>query len=191
MEFLREILNLHIPIDSDNWDLLSTQLIVKEVNAGEYINKANEICDFIGFVNKGAFRAFYLNDEGVETSLLLNSKSEFITDYESYITGKLSKLNIQAIEDSELILLPKKALDELYETSFYWNKFGRLVAENVYLNCKKRTEELLFLTPEKRYLKLMDEHPEFFQKYPLRYISSYLGITPQSLSRIRARLASH
>jgi len=128
------------------------------------------------------------NDEDIDTNLLLCAQYEFITDYESFITQSPSKLAIQATVPSEVIILPHDVLVSLYEFSFYWNKFGRKVAENVYLNCKKRTEELLFLSPEKRYLTLMEQQPDYFQKYPLKHLASYLGITPQSLSRIRARL---
>ena len=71
----------------------------------------------------------------------------------------------------------------------YWQEFGRQMAEHIYLSAKKRVEDLLFLTAENRYLQLLKQHPEIFQHVPQKYIASYLGIQPQSLSRMRKRIA--
>lgn len=180
-----------MPIDDANWQLLVPQLSVLQLDEDEFLHQAGDTNTFIAFITKGSMRAFFTDDQLVETNLLLCGKNEFISDYESFITQTPAKYAIQAIEKCELILLPKKALDTLYESSFYWNKFGRIVAEGIYLNSKKRAEELLFNTPEKRYLNLMKQHPEYFQKYALKHLAGYLGIAPQSLSRIRARLTQH
>jgi len=122
---------------------------------------------------------------------LLKTENEFITDYESFISQKPSTLWIQSIEKGEMILLSRDGLHLLYEASFYWNKFGRIISEQIFLNSKRRTEQMLFLTPKERYLLLLKDKPYFFQKYPLKHIASYLGITPQSLSRIRNQLSKH
>ncbi len=90
-----------------------------------------------------------------------------------------------------MILLNHKGLNSLYNDSFYWNKFGRIISEQIFINSKRRTEQLLFLSPKERYLLLLKEYPDFFQKYSLKHIASYLGITPQSLSRIRNQISKH
>ncbi len=136
-------------------------------------------------------RSYYVDDKLNETNLLLKSENEFITDYESFISQKSSTLWIQAIEKTEIILLDKVGLQTLYDTSFYWNKFGRIISEQIFLNSKRRTEQMLFLTPKERYLLLLKTQPHFFQKYALKHIASYLGITPQSLSRIRNQISNH
>ncbi len=146
------------------------------------------VCSFIAFVKSGSVRSYYKDDNLTETNLLLRSKNEFITDYESFISQAPSKLHIQAIEKGEIVLLDYKGLMTLYESSFYWNKFGRLISEQIFLNSKRRTEGLLFNSPKERYLSLISNQPDFFQKYSLKHIASYLGITPQSLSRIRKQL---
>ncbi|BDD03929.1 hypothetical protein AUTU_14120 [Aureibacter tunicatorum] len=122
-------------------------------------------------------------------NLLLRSENEFITDYESFISKQSAGLRIQAIEEGEAILLDKNDLDKLYDESFYWNKFGRILSEQIFINSKRRNEQMLFRTPKQRYLDLIKHEPEFFQRYSLKHISSYLGITPQSLSRIRKQIA--
>lgn len=150
-----------------------------------------EICDFIVFIKSGSIRSYHTDNNLVETNLLLRSKNEFITDYESFINQEPSSLSIQAIEKGEAIFLYKVGLDSLYNTSFYWNKFGRIVSEQIFLNSKRRTAQMLFLKPKERYLFLLENHPDYFQKYSLKHIASYLGITPQSLSRIRNQLSKH
>ncbi|MGJ8736342.1 Crp/Fnr family transcriptional regulator [Zobellia laminariae] len=98
---------------------------------------------------------------------------------------------IKAIDKGEVIYLDRTGLHTLYDTSFYWNKFGRIISEQIFLNSKRRTAQMLFLTPTERYVLLLETQPYFFQKYSLKHIASYLGITPQSLSRIRNQLSKH
>ena len=148
-------------------------------------------CSFIAFIKSGSARSFFKDDHLIETNLLLCSENEFITDYESFIEQSPANLWIQGIEKGEVILLDYHGLQKLYESSFYWNRFGRMISEQIFLNSKRRTEQLLFKSPKNRYLALIETQPDFFQKYALKHIASYLGITPQSLSRIRKQLSSH
>ncbi len=191
MEALKQALNAIQPIEENNWLEIEPLLIIKNLAANDYLLKAGEVCTFIAFINEGSFRTFYTKDDEHETNFLLNAAFDFTNNYESFTTGLPSNLSIQAIENSEVILLPKAGLMTLYETSFYWNKFGRMAAEHIFIRSKRRAEELLFMSPEERYLNLMKYNADFFQKFPLKYIASYMGITPQSLSRIRARLSGH
>lgn len=143
----------------------------------------------MAFINSGSIRAYHKDDNLIEANLLLRASGEFINDYESFISQEKSKLYIECIEDGEAIFLNREGLYKLYDTSFYWNKFGRMAVEQVYINSKQRAEELLVLSPEERYLLLMNRQPDFFNKFPLKHIASYMGITPQSLSRIRNRIS--
>lgn len=185
---MRIVLNSILTLSEENWKEVSAVLVGRNLEEGAFLHHEGDQCDFIAFIVKGALKAYYTDSKSVETNLLLNSESEFITDYESFLTNQAGSLSIQAIEDSKVILLNRTSLDQLYNASFYWNKFGRLITERIYLKSKKRATELLLFSPEQRYLMLLEEHPEFFQRYALRDIASYLGVTSQSLSRIRARL---
>ncbi|MGS0526500.1 Crp/Fnr family transcriptional regulator [Zobellia nedashkovskayae] len=158
---------------------------------GEQLLCPPQICSFIAFIKSGSVRSYHMDNQLVETNLLLRSANEFITDYESFISQEPSTLWIQSIERGEAILLNRTGLYYLYETSFYWNKFGRIISEQIFINSKRRTEQLLFLSPTERYMLLLKHNPDYFQKYALKHIASYLGITPQSLSRIRNQLSKH
>ena len=136
-------------------------------------------------------RSYYINENGDDISFIFHFDNQFFADYESILCNSVSYLNIQAMEDSELLLLDKNDLQNLYEKEMYWQKFGRLMTEKIYLDTKKRLENLLYYSPEKRYTNLLEENPLVFEKIPQKYIAGYLGITPQSLSRIRKRIRKH
>ena len=191
IENLRVILNHILPIDEESWAMLLPHLKSQQMECGDFLCRSGEICKSIAFIQSGSMRAYYTSDDLLETNLLLCSQNEFICDYESFITQSPAKYNVEAIERTNVIVLSKSVLDALYAESFYWNCFGRKVAEGIYLSSKARAEELLFYGPEERYLRLMRKHPEYFQKYALKHLAGYLGIAPQSLSRIRARLVQH
>ncbi|MDO6821237.1 Crp/Fnr family transcriptional regulator [Zobellia sp. 1_MG-2023] len=184
-------MNSILPITEEDWQDILPYLSVVGFEEGEQLLCPPQICRFIAFINLGSLRSYHTNDQLVETNLLLRSANEFITDYESFVSQQPSTLWIQGIEKGEAIFLDRTGLYSLYETSFYWNKFGRIISEQIFVNSKRRTEQLLFLNPTERYLLLMKNHPEYFQKYALKHIASYLGITPQSLSRIRNQVSKH
>ena len=180
-----------MPISDSDWEAIVPYLSTVAFGADEIILQPPKVCAFIAFIRAGSMRSYHVDDQLTETNLLLKGKFEFITDYESFISQTPATLWIRSIESGSMILLEREGLHKLYETSFYWNKFGRIISEQIFLNSKRRTEELLFLTPKERYLLLMRTQPEFFQRYSLKDIASYLGVTPQSLSRIRNQLTKH
>jgi CRP-like cAMP-binding protein len=99
-------------------------------------------------------------------------------------------MNIQAIEDCEILLLQKDDLQKLYKKEAYWQQFGRVMSEKIYLDAKKRIDDLLCYSPENRYLNLLKKEPILVQKIAQKHIASYLGVTEQSLSRIRSRIVN-
>lgn len=154
----------------------------------EFFLQQEEKCHYIGFVKSGLMRSYYDNENGNDISFNFHFDNQFFTDYESILCDKKSKLNIQSIHKSELLLLHKDDLQELYSKESYWQEFGRKMTEKLYLDAKKRIEDLLYYSPGKRYTKLLQENPLIFQEIHQKHIASYLGVTPQSLSRIRKRI---
>lgn len=148
LQILKESINAILPIKESDWLAVEPYLIEKSFEEGECFLKEKQVSEYIIFIYKGAIRSFYCNDELIETNLLLKSDGEFITEYESFVTCQPSRLSLQAIEKTEVVLVSRKIIDELYTTSFYWNQFGRIMSEYIFINSKKRTEELLFLSPE-------------------------------------------
>ena len=166
----------------------------KTIKKSEFVLSQNDNCTFIGLVLEGSFRTFYINEEGDEISFLFHFNQQIedlvFTDYESFLMHTKSKLNIQALEDATVAIITLEDWNQLISKHIFWIEFSKKMTEKVYLSAKKRVEDLLYFSPESRYLKLIKENPLIFQKIPQKYIASYLGITPQSLSRIRKRIGT-
>ncbi len=175
-------------IDATRWNELMQYASVQTIKRNDFILKEGQSCFHLGFIKRGALRTFYIDDKGNDASFLLQIDHDFFGDYESIILKEPSKLNIQALSDTDVILLHMPELEQLFQTELFWMQYSRKIANKVFLDAKRRMEELLYYTPEQRYLNLLKRSPKIFQKVPQKFISSYLGITPQSLSRIRKRL---
>ena len=188
MNSIFEHFNKILPMAEKEVEEITPLLKIRTVVKNEFLLRESQTCHFLAFVKKGSFRSFHVNSNGKSTNLMLNSTHEFISNYDSYLSGVPSNISIQAIEMSEVITILKEDLDKLLETSLYWNKLGRMMSENMFLVSKLRLESILYQTPKERYFDLIKCSPEFLKKYSLTDISSFIGVTLQSLSRIRARI---
>ncbi len=153
-----------------------------------YLLSENKICHEIGFINKGSFRTFYLAD-GKEINTQFVFENEFVVDYDSFLHEKPSRYFIQALEDSEIVSFNLSALQNAYEVSHNWERFGRMMAEHSYRLTTQRVESFLFMDGEQRYLDLLKGNPQIFNRIPLYHIASYLGLERESLSRLRKKIA--
>lgn len=181
-----------LEIEATLFDEFYSLLQYIQVQKNDFVLREGEKCKFIGLVAEGSLRTFYVNEKGEEVNFLFhfNQRIEDIVfvDYESFLLDIPSKLNIQALESSVVGFISYNDWQRLCNESIYWLHFSKRMTEKVYLSAKGRIEDLLYYSPENRYLKLLKDNPSIFQKIPQRYIASYLGITPQSLSRIRKRI---
>ncbi|SFN40737.1 cAMP-binding domain of CRP or a regulatory subunit of cAMP-dependent protein kinases [Chryseobacterium oleae] len=174
-------------LDEEHYNELSSYLIEIKYKKNQFLLKEGDFCKHVGFLKKGVVRSYYLNDNGCEINFNFYFDNHLFSDYESFLCNMDSKINIQAMEDSDILLLSKHDLETLYQKEDYWREFGRKITGIMYFETKKRFEDLLYLSPEQRYNNLFSEYPKIFQSIALKHIASYLGIKPQSLSRIRSR----
>ncbi len=161
---------------------------VKHICKKEYYVKPGIICDFKAYVSKGCMRTFTIDPQGHERIFLLPFEDWWVADIESYYSGQLSTIFIQAIEDCELLQISKASFQKLEQDipklkQWYTLKLARRAAHSM-----KRISEAGTMSLQDSYLKLLDTQPEIFQRVPLQYIASYLNVEPQSLSRMRKRL---
>lgn len=188
-----EILNTHLASFAalDEKDIADSSMFWKtrKIKKGDFFNMQNMVCNDLGLVVKGIFRIYYADPEtDEEKNIFFFSENQFLVSFRSFITRKVCHYYIQAMEDSEIIYIAYRDLTHLYETHSKWAKFGRLLAELFFTYSQTRTEELLFITHEERFIRLLEEHPNIVNRIPAYHISSYLGITNPSLSRIRKRI---
>ena len=163
-------------------------LKTKQLKAKDYFLTEGKICQEIGFVNKGCFRTYYLVD-GKEINTHFTFENEFVTDYDRFLQSKPSRYFIQELEDAEIVTFNLSALQNAYNQSQNWERFGRMIAEQYYKLTTQRVESFLFLDGEQRYLDLLKNQPHIFNRIPLYHIASYLGLERESLSRLRKKVA--
>jgi CRP/FNR family transcriptional regulator, anaerobic regulatory protein len=162
-------------------------LEVKLFKKKEFLLQEGKICNKITFVNNGIMRLFY-NVEGVENTIQFFFGDSWYTDYASFLTGKPTIENLQALEESEVVQVKKEDLYKLYDSMPIFEKVGRIFAENAYLSISQLNQMKTNEEPELRYITLLKTRPELVQQVPQHYIASYLGIKPETLSRIRKRI---
>jgi CRP-like cAMP-binding protein len=187
-DLLRAAIQRFVPLTDDVWALLTPHLQYRAVSRGEkWINEGQHEHD-IGFVLEGNMRHYYTRD-GEEKTTYFYFENHLVSSYISAVTGKPSLLTIEALTDCHLLAFPYQQLKALYDQSPTWERFGRLLAEYLAFGLEERMAGLLMLSPEERYLELLQGNKhKIIERIPQHYIANYLGITPVSLSRIRKRV---
>ncbi len=162
-------------------------LSVKQFKKKDFLLQEGRTCNKIFFLNSGCTRLFY-NVDGVENTVQFFFPNSWYTDFSSFLTGQAALENLQALEPCEVLEIKKDDLYKLYNQYPVFDRIGRILAENAFLSLSKLNKMLTNEEPEERYLNLMKQRPELFEKIPQHYIASYLGVKPESLSRIRKRI---
>jgi len=147
----------------------------------------DQICDFIAFIAKGSIRHFHIK-AAVERTCDISFENSWVTDFQSFTYDTLGKMNLQAMESTTVFIVRKQNLYKLYRECRKYESFGRLMAERV---AQRATEIAMSLSsdkPEERFQNLIKNQPDLFQRVPQKYIANFLGISPESLSRIRSRV---
>ncbi|UKB85992.1 Crp/Fnr family transcriptional regulator [Chryseobacterium sp. MEBOG06] len=145
-------------------------------------------CLFEGFVLSGCFKIFYLNEKGFEQTLYFAVEGWWITDIDSLINNVPSTLNIEALKDSEVMMISKKDKDILYETMPQVEKLFRIMNQQSSVALQRRILSLTGKTADKRYLEFLEKYPGLEQRLTQQQVASYLGITHEFLSKIRKKL---
>lgn len=164
-------------------------LTIRQYKRKEFIIRSGKIQKSIGYINNGFVRSFYVNEKGKEINNRFLVAGEFITHYSAFITRKPGRYNFQALQPCEVILFSLEHLTECYKRFPAFERYGRLVAEDVFIKYENHLESFLFQTPTERYQSFPRNYPEEYQSISLTMLSSYLGINRVSLSRIRKRMA--
>ncbi len=170
-----------------SWDLLDQYFEPIVVKKKSYLLSNESKCDFVAYIVSGSIRHFHIKS-GDEKTCDISFENSWVTDFHSFNAGTPSIMNLQAMEETTVNLIRKDNLHQLYQNCPGYETFGRLMAEQV---AQRATEIAMSLSsdkPEERYLNLIHEQPRMFQRIPQKHIANFLGISPESLSRIRSRV---
>jgi CRP/FNR family transcriptional regulator, anaerobic regulatory protein len=154
----------------------------------QIIEHENKIPNYLYFIVKGYMRLFYYDDNGDEVTTFITSPNNFITSFLDFIHQKPSNLQVECITDCELLKAERSQLMQFIEQSENFKQHSLIIFQQALANTETRANDLATLSAELRYKKLVEEQPEIIQNVPIQYIASYLGIKPQSLSRIRSQI---
>lgn len=185
---IRDYFEQHFQLNDRDWEIFSSKLKQKV-----YPKKAILICSgqteqHLSFIEKGITRLFIEKEEG-DFTFGFAFKNSFVSAYDSFLTQSPSNYTIETITKTTLWQLTYADLQVIYSETDIGNALGRKAGEEQFLKKINREISLLTQTAEERYLALFSERPELIKQIPLKYIASYIGITPQALSRIRKRIS--
>jgi CRP-like cAMP-binding protein len=180
----RSYLNTLAPLSEQEWDCLNELLYIKHFDKKELFLAAGKKCNSVGFVLEGCFR-WVKNQDGEERTFDFALEHEFVTNYYSIITQKASETDIIAVEKSIVVCADAARMLKLFDSSFAWQKIGRHLAEYVACYSLERLISSYYDPPKIRYEKLMATSPELFLRVPHHILANYLGMTKETLSRLR------
>jgi len=188
MDLLIQTIRKYIPLSLEDEAVIRRLFHQKDYKKGDHLLAEGEICRHITFIETGLVR-YYINKDGEERTNYFNKEGEFVCDYPSFLPHLPSIVNIQALEDCRVWTIGFDDMQRLYKEVRYGERFGRLGIEEVFVTVAAQMGSIYTDPPEMRYQKFLHNYPAIVQRIPQYFIASYVGVKPQSLSRIRKRLA--
>lgn len=186
MQQLSDFIKTTVEISEDNLEIILSSFKEMKIEKGQFILKTGQIANYYYFIKAGALR-FYYGDYEEQLTAWLIVKDEFFTEISSLNPQIPTRFNIEAIEKTELFYIPKDDMESLYKQIPAWQEFGRITWENMSIRMINQIISFQTLSAQERYLEFMQD-TELMKRVPVKQIASYLGITPNALSRIRKNI---
>lgn len=189
-EHFKNYLQKQIELSDAQFELISPEVLVKTFKKGTIVMQQNTIDDATYFVVKGLLRAYTIDENGKEHIIQFAPENWWLNDKNSFYFGEPSLFFMEAVEDTEVIYLTKQFFDTANHLLPCFMAWNTVILHNSIRFMQKRINLLLSATAEARYLDFMKLYPNLMFRVPQTMIASYLGITPESLSRVRKALAT-
>lgn len=188
MEQIRKYYAEHFGLSERDWEIFSSKLTCYEFPKKSKLLNVGDIENCLSFIETGMIR-FYIPKVENELTFSFSFENSFVSAYDSFITQTPAKYVVETITSATLWRLTYEDLQDIYRKTELGNLIGRKASEDLFLKKSERELSLLNYSAEERYLNLFKERPELIREIPLKYIASYIGVTPQALSRIRKRIS--
>lgn len=189
MDLLKKCISTQISIDRNALDAILSSFEKRNVEKGDFFLRSGNICREMAFIHSGYLRMYDIAD-GKEITFWIGSSGKFITSVSSFIFSTENYWNIQAVTDCQLQVISRKNHFDLLQNQPKWLEFDNLLLAHSFALLERNMILQLHTTAQQRFEKLLDEDPALFNHVPLQYIASMLGITPESLSRLRKNMMS-
>ena len=182
------LISKKVVLTATDIELCKTYFEPFTVSKNTIIEERDKIPQYLYFIVSGYMRLFYYDDNGDEVTNHISSLNNFIAPFLSLINETKSAENVECVTDCTLLRITRHNMVTLIGESENFKNFSLIIFEQAIASGSKRADELATLNAEQRYIKLIEQQPEILQNIPIQYIASYLGIKPQSLSRIRRKI---
>jgi CRP-like cAMP-binding protein len=177
-----------IPITEEEFRHCVSFFLPKKIRRKQYLLQEGDVCKYTAFVSKGLLRTYTVDDKGAEHILQFAMEGWWMADLYSFLTDESSAFNMEALEDCELLLITRPSWDELLSKIPVLERFFRILIQNNLIATQRRLIGTMSETAEEKYIKLLKTYPDCVQRVPQHMIASYLGITRETLSRIRRQM---
>ncbi|WP_341908423.1 Crp/Fnr family transcriptional regulator [Fluviicola taffensis] len=188
-ELLKQSITKHIDLSESETEAFCNLFQQKRIEKKLFLLKEGDVCKFEGFVLKGLFRVYHIDSKGFEQILYFAIENWWITDIDSFTNEKPSQLFIEAIEDSEVLLISKKDKEFAYMHIPQIEKLFRVMTQKTHVALQRRMIDNLSKTADQRYIEFIEKYPQLFQRLTNIQIAAYLGISHEFLSKIRKKIA--
>lgn len=188
-ELFFQSFNEKVALTAEEQESIKNYLTPKKLRKKQYLLQEGDVCKIIAFVEKGSLREYSVDENGGEHIIQFAIEGWTISDLFSFLTGEPASYNIDALEDSELVIITKSAHEELLQKFHKYETYTRLQITGAYLAMQKRLNSINRLSHEERYLDFTTSYPGIAQRVPQHMIASYMGLQPETLSRIRRKIA--
>jgi len=188
-ELLKQNITQHFVLSDTDTEAFCNLFQQKDVQKKSFLLREGDVCKFEGFVLKGLFKVYHIDKNGFEQVLYFAAENWWITDIDSFTNEIPSQLFIEAIEDSEVLLISKKDKDFAYESHPEIEKLFRIMTQKTHVALQRRMIDNLSKTAEQRYLDFIGKYPQLFQRLTNLQIAAYLGISHEFLSKIRRKIS--
>ncbi|MEX1062946.1 MAG: Crp/Fnr family transcriptional regulator [Balneolaceae bacterium] len=185
-ERLKESLQEHVSLNDEEWELCKNSFRPKRMLKRQFLLQEGDVCRELAFVEKGALYSYAVDSKGNQHVIRFAFEGWWMANLESFFTDSPTRLNIEVFEDSELLVLDRKNHEKLLEEIPAYERYHRIIVQNAYVALQQRVENALGLTAEEKYARLIEQNSEFLNRVPLNLVASYLGVSPETLSRVRA-----
>ncbi len=189
-ELLKQNISNHISLTDNEMEEFCNLFQNKNIKKKSFLLREGEVCKFEGFVTKGIFRVYHIDKSGAEQILYFAIENWWITDIDSFTNEKPSQLFIEALEDSEVLLISKKDKEFAYVNFPKIEKLFRVMTQKTHVALQRRMIDNLSKTADQRYLDFIEKYPQLHQRLSNLQIAAYLGISHEFLSKIRNKIAT-
>ena len=189
-ELFFEEFNKKVPLTPEEQEQIKNYLTPKKLRKKQYLLQEEDVCKVIAFVEKGVLRAYSVDESGKEYIIQFALEGWTISDLYSFLTGEPATYNIDALEDAELVLISKSAHEELLQKMPKYETYTRLNITGAYIAMQKRLTSIISSSLEERYASFTVLYPHIVQRVPQHMIASYMGLQPETLSRIRKKIST-